>query len=244
MSLHQRRDRTCMFTQHLPIHLVREGRDERQIGGPKAVLDSMRKTQTFRESKMMLLHKCNGLDLLDGRINANGTRHWFQGFHVYPNMRDVLRRIVRGDPISCFSTSETETEVHVAFTEGEHRSTTVSYMTLSYDTTRNFAMDTGVHFCSFIPKKEHASRRVAVKRAEREELRSAVVGYALMLPRIHKQHPYVVKSPAQGTVDEQHQFTLVYWDWEVLRCTDEGKTKGPVKADGKLFLEALAQVQA
>ena len=74
----------CFVSSH------REGRHERHIDRPKDVLVSMRKDQTYRETKMRLLQKLGGLELLvevldelDEDVQTSGTRDWFDGFHRY-----------------------------------------------------------------------------------------------------------------------------------------------------------------
>ena len=131
--------------RHYHTNIVREGKDERQIDRPKAVLVSMRKDQTHRKIKMRLLHKLIGIDVLaSGYGNQrNGERDWFNGYHVYVSKQEVISRIKNARPKSCFCTSETMCEVHVAFSDGQ-RNTTVSYLTMTYDTTRETMQDTGV----------------------------------------------------------------------------------------------------
>ena len=78
----------CFVSSH------REGRHERQIDRPKDVLVSMRKDQTYRETKMRLLQKLAGLELLvevldelDEDVQTSGTRDWFDGFHRYTSQK-------------------------------------------------------------------------------------------------------------------------------------------------------------
>lgn len=176
---------------------------------------------------MLLLHKLIGLDFLEAsyRRGEKEERNWFSGYCVYESKAEVVRRLVGGYPISCFRTNASETnEVHVAFSDGERRNATVSYLTVVYTTSRNHVREMGVHFCTMVLKTEEHSEDALVSKMEIPTLRSTACDYALMLPYRRKGEP----SPYQ-------QFTLMYSDWEVLTCHDPHKTKGPVPVDRGLF---------
>ena len=141
-------------------------------------------------------------------------------------LEDVLTRLQTGKPMSCFRTSNSETnEVHVAFTDGEERHSTVSYVTLIYDTSLA-VQETGVHFCPFIIKTDDGSDEPMVTRTEKNVLRDEAVEYALLLP-------YQTDNTADSFVQFE-RFTLVYWDWEVLQPGAEAN-KGRPSADPSVF---------
>lgn len=218
----------------------------------------------YRKAKLRLIHKLKGLQFVEDGYKRRGEgpdcwgeesdhieegddwetdqhdasddgddkRDWFKGYHVYGSRKEVMDRLQQGKPLSCFCLDgdKDSKEVHVAFTEGEKRNVTVSYLTLTYDTARS-RIETGMHFCSFsIKPEEGSSHEPKVTQVKREEL--LPVDYALMLP-------YIV-TPSASATDEDffQQYTLVYSDWEVLRCTG-GQVKGRVTLDEQLFTEAL-----
>ncbi len=212
----------------------REAKEERQIDRPKDVLVSMRKDQQYKETKMRLLHKLKGLELvadsfdkLEGKSKAE--RHWFKGYHVFSSRTEVLKRFEQAKPLSCFRLEHNNAEVHVAFTEDETRST-ISYLTFTYDTNRN-TVETGVHFCHFDLKTDSpdSHQPAVVSNIEKGDLRSQIVDYALLLP-------YIVKNREVSTEEDVfHQYTMVYHDWEVLICNGNEKNKGRVPIDRQLF---------
>lgn len=235
----------------------REGKDERQIGPIKNVLVAMRKDQTYRETKLRLLHKLVGLDMLERGYSEEPDEEWGDddwgikeeldeharnngyardtGYHVYSSKDEVIKRIVNGQAISCFvirgDGDREAQEVYVAFSDGDKRSSgTISYLTVLYDTSELHMQESGVHFCHFRCKRD-ASRHAIVTKTSRGELRAKNLDYALMLPYIDNH------------ADKFHQqFTLVYHDWEVLLCTDSEETKGKAVVERRVFQRILDQI--
>ena len=206
----------------------------------------MQKDQQYKETKMRLLHKLKGLDLvadsfdrLDGISPAE--RHWFKGYHVFSSRAEVLQRFEQGKPLSCFCLDRNTAEVHVAFTEDETRGSTISYLTFTYDTTNNI-VETGVHFCHFVLKTGagQVHEPALVSNIEMSALRPKIVDYALMLPYIVNHRDLSSKE------DVFNQYTMIYSDWEVLICkgnegnVDNVQRKGRVPLDEQLFGSLLA----
>ena len=216
------------FITHRTI--LREAKDENGIHNPKAVLVAMRKDQNYRETKLRLLHKLFGIKVLCANYDntPDGERDWYIGYHVYESKLEVISRVRDRKSISCFCTNNEKGEVHVAFYDGEERNVTISYLTFAYNTTRCVVQDTGVHFCSFVFKKQDNSDNAKVTRVSKKDLRSSIVSYALMLPFIKKNEMTL------------QQYTLVYWDWEVLRCEDAEHKKGHPGAEKSVFEHILA----
>lgn len=211
----------------------RESKDERQIDRPKDVLVSMRKDQQYRETKMRLLQKLHGIEILASCYKGKSDeRHWYKGYHVYKSRGEVIDRLQRREPLSCFCLENNLAQVHVAFTEKEKRGKSISYVTLTYDTTI-FQEETGVQFCPFVIKTEGGTHVPMVTSISKEALRAKIVNYALMLPLVVNSGAH---SREEGVTD---QYTLVYSDWEVLRCTDAQNKKGRVALDVPLFTRAL-----
>ena len=75
--------------------------------------------------------------------------------------------------------------------------------------------ESGVHFCKFTCSKKLTT-------AKKQDLK--ITDYALMLPYIQTRKDRVF----------QKQFTLIYSDWEVLRCDLESK-KGLVSINNNNF---------
>jgi hypothetical protein len=76
-----------------------------------------------------------------------------------------------------------------------------------------------MHFCQFrLEKKRDDESLVEIKKIYKTELEDMVDGYALLLPYRTSDN------------DFESKFTLVYSDWEVLRC-DIGTKKGHPSMD-------------
>ena len=80
----------------------------------------------------------------------------------------VISRVRDRKSISCFCTNNEKGEVHVAFYDGEERNVTISYLTFAYNTTRCVVQDTGVHFCSFVFKRQDNSDNAKVTRVSKK----------------------------------------------------------------------------
>lgn len=226
--------------------MLREAKDEKGgIGGKngiKALLVSMRKDQQWRETKMRLLHKLVGLDFLGRNYSEQNKteRHWFKGYHVYGSRKEVETRFKRGRPISCFcmGTDAGVRTVHVAFKDKETRSSnttnqtaTISYLTYDIvdivDGIKTNTRETGVHFCKFIPRENGGFQ----SRFDQKALQSNIMGHALMLP-------YISDISDDGSYNSNGYgdlYTLVYSDWEVLRCTGVGPRKCRVGVEPSVF---------
>jgi hypothetical protein len=189
----------------------------------------MRKNQTYRETKLTLLHKLKGLRMVSEYFNSvTDERDWFKGYHVYCSKKEVTDRLMSGKPLSCFLTTMATTgdvqEVHVAFLHGEdHRDNTISYLTIEYNTSLLYQQECGVQFCRFACKQDPDNHAV-VTHTPRADLQ--IVNYALMLPYHKRAYTF------------RRQFTLVYEDWEVLRCSDRVK-KGRAAVDQQVFSSIL-----
>lgn len=191
----------------------------------------MRKDQQYRETKLKLLHKLKGLRMVGEyfKQGKEGVRDWFKGYHVYGSKDEVIASLTKGEPLSCFvtkrATTEEVQEVHVAFTHD--RSETVSYLTIEYNTSTLFQQECGVQFCRFACKKDGANNAVVTHTLPAD---LQIVDYALMLPYHKKGFSFA------------SQFTLVYEDWEVLRCTDAVK-KGRAAVEEEVFHCILSNSQ-
>jgi hypothetical protein len=81
----------------------REGRNELQIGHVKDVLVSMRRTQSYQETKMRLLQKLFGMTWLGDAFEdeEKDPREWFNGSFRYHDYEEIVDLYVKGSPISC-----------------------------------------------------------------------------------------------------------------------------------------------
>ena len=210
----------------IPVQHNREGNDERQIEQVKAILIAMRKDVLYRQTKMRLLQKLTGIELLAGDYNDNNTeRDWFKGYHVFQSSAEVMRKLMAGEALSCFCTTESNgNEVHVAFCGGENQEE-ISYLTIQYDVNDFTQTETGVHFCKFtLLQDDTTSRAPMVRKMKKKDLKPLICNYALMLPYMKKGMPFC------------QQFTLVYEDWEVLIIHNGEKVKGRTAVDWETFL--------
>jgi hypothetical protein len=203
------------------FYSFREGKDERQIDRPKDVLVSYRKNQQYREQKLTLIHKLYGIESLSSNLmgSQKGPRNWFRGYHRYESINDITSRFFGGKTLSCFRTSTDVDEVHIAFLSGNRDAT--KYLTLKYDVNSIHVQEAGVHFCAFWLKKDDSTGSAAVTTINNHDLQACVLDYALMLP-LHGQ-------------PTKKQYTLVYSDWEVLRCSTVARKKGIPILDRRVF---------
>jgi len=212
---------------------VREGRNERQIDRPKDVLVSMRKDQQYRETKMLLLQKLWGIEMLEEQFNLMdedvedvAPRKWFNGVHRYESKEKVISDFLAGTPISCFqSKSSSEDTFHVPF-YGDDWSI-IKYLTLKSHTSDMFIEETGIHFCQFRIEKEAGSNNAAVTTISKKDLADIMGDYAFILP--YKKNNYQF----------QCQYTACYWDWHVLRCNSLVSCKGLPAASADVFSTEL-----
>ena len=223
-----------MFT--LDEVYYREGQEEKNgINPVKKVLISMRRTVTYRKAKLRLIHKLKGLDLIAESFDkvydeSASERHWFKGYHVFSSRQEVINRLQMGKPLSCFSLDGSSAEVHIAFSEGEKQGSTISYLTLEYDTTRCI-IETGVHYCNFELKGSAPASVTVISNINKNDLRPKIVNYALMLP-------YVVQPNASSSDgDVFRKFTLIYPDWEVLICDNGDENDGASKKKGRVMID-------
>lgn len=226
----------CSSTFSTKHWYSREGKDERQINQVKKVLISMRRTYSYRETKLRLIHKLKGLDLISNSFDkvfrkCESERHWFKGYHVFSSRQEVIDRLQKSEPLSCFILDEKLPEVHVAFFEREQQGSTISYLTLEYDTTRSI-IETGVHFCDFKLKTSGAASFAhVVSNINKNDLRPKIVDYALMLPF------NVQATDTTSNNDGFQKFTLIYPDWEVLICDDGDENDGVLKKKGRVMID-------
>lgn len=221
----------------LIIHFVsycREGRHERQIDRPKDVLVSMRKDQTYRETKMRLLQKLAGLELLtevldelDEDVQTSGTRDWFDGFHRYTSKKVIIDNFVKGTPISCFRSKRCDDTFFVAYYGSDY--TMTSLVELKSRTSTMTAQECGHHFCKFVLTKEAGTNIVATMDVSKENLSDLVGDYALLLPYSKKRQVF------------ETQYTVCYWHWHNLCCDSPEPPKGFPRPDKDVFASEMIE---
>ena len=179
------------------------------------------KSQSYRETKMRLLHRLEWIDRLSQAYD-NGNkkeRQWFKGYHVYKSKEEVIERFEKRKLLSCFCKKNEGSTVQVAFqVAGQNRrwgdDNVVHYLRIQYDTASNAYHDTGVHFCTFGQKTE-------VGTANKIDLQPGNdVRYALMLPLLTDREDELLP-----------RYTLVYDDWGVLTVANVDVWKGRVRVD-------------
>jgi hypothetical protein len=187
----------------------------------------MRKTQSYRETKMRLLQKLTGIDWVEASFNykEEGEREWFKGIYRYPKVDDVFKRYLRGEPISCFRMKE-DSSCHVAMYSGDTK--TIRYLTFEATPSVMSTKLCGVHFSKFIVLKDNVNKAL-VRTIEKDQLAQKVDGYALMLPY------------KRDGVQFDKQFTLIYHDWDVFLCKDGISKKGFPVPDNDVFSEEYMQ---
>jgi len=212
-----------------PLQDIWEGRNERMIEGPKQVLVSMRKTQSYRLTKMKLLHKLMGVEWLGLAFRSAGIdRDWFKGYHIYNSQEEVLDRFSSGRPLSCFVKEPGSAIVHVVYSDGSLYG--VCIVSFEYKTTRYFKQDMGVHFCEFTTVKDENRDLVIEKFDNKKDLADDIETYAIMLPYQFDKRKFIC------------QYTLIYHDWDVLLCNrHDGVSKGIPSLQQSLFCQEYIQ---
>lgn len=179
----------------------------------------MRKSKEYFSSKLRAIHRRAGLSILHKEYcnRESPIRNWYHGYHCFQDKQDVLNRFETGKPLSCFIIDGDFGQVHIAYYSSFASSNVGHILYSSFDciTTSMHTRETGIHFCKFKCINEQTAAR-------RDDLN--VTHFALMLPYIQKRSDRVF----------QRQFTLIYSDWEVLRC-DLPNNKGPASTNNNLF---------
>ena len=120
--------------------------------------------------------------------------------------------------LSCFVLNHNYGEVHVAYRDNAVRrggGDDLAFASFTYSTHTLCWQKSVVQVCKFTCSKE-------VTTAKKQELN--ITDHAIMLPYIQSKVGRVF----------QKQFTLIYSDWEVLRCDGQSK-KGIVSIDNTNF---------
>jgi hypothetical protein len=198
----------------------REGRNEQQIGHVKDVMVSMRRTQSFRETKLRLLHKLAGIEWLSDLFTDDepSARDWFKGSFRYESWKEILGRYASGQPISCAASVDNDRHFHICYYAGDYEA--MNYVTVEALPAANFVEVMGVIFCRFEFVAEDG--KVKVHTVSKKDFKHRISSHALMLP---------YKRVGENF---QNNFTLVYHDWDVLACNCASMSmKGhPVPARG------------
>ena len=186
----------------------------------------MRKDQGYREAKMRLVQKLTGIDFLRMRLYpANKARDWFSAVDRYDKFDTVHSRFYAGKPISVFRwPHDNDTTFHALFYIGNYGE--ICYITMTAEPGQNVTQIMGLHFCQFSMMRKVGSSEFKgyhVNRIAKADIDKANV-FGLMLP--YKRQQFVF----------QQQYTVVYCDWDVLRCNDGGGTsKGFPSLHGDLY---------
>lgn len=201
-------------------HVSREAIEEAGIQQPKKVLVSMRRTESYRRQKLMLLHKLIGMRSLVRHYSqerSSNDRLWYTGFHLYSNRKQVEDLFNKGKPLCGFCSPEKFSEVCVAYHCGDSASLGCVVFSASHSQVTSEVVDTGVAFRTFT--------RCGFKNVEmsKQELKKDAMLSAVMLPYFKDKKE-----------TEASTYTLVYSDWDVLQTTNCELTKGPVRIHAKL----------
>lgn len=176
----------------------------------------------YFSTKLGMIHKRAGLRFLNNeyRIKANDDR--YKGYHCFSDKGEVQMRFDNGKPLSCFVLDGNFDQVHVAYHSKNGRyisnrgSGSVTFTTFKYSTSDLHYKEAGVHFCRFV--------QISDERTEKLDMLN-ITHYALMLPLLQPRKD----------VPFQRQFTLIYDDWDVLRCDMPIKRKGKASTKNDLF---------
>lgn len=186
----------------------------------------MKKASSWYVAKLKLIHKQTGYDALRDayKTSCPTKRDWFRGYFTFQSFVDVKQRFNRGQPLSGFLVDNDATRLNVAFNHNiastmvqEEGHYDMFYITLKCVPSTMHMKETGVHFCRF-------EFDGVVHTARKRELN--INNYALMLPYMHKD---------RRGIPFQMQYTVIYYDWEVLRCDFPNNPKGLLSTKNRLF---------
>ena len=173
--------------------------------------------QAYREERLESLHR---MCVINGWLNKayeekpSNQRDYFKGVHKYGEHENVRRNLNEGKvPISCARSKTSDTTFYI-FSYSGNRSQ-VKCLTIEMKPKENSTIDTGMHFCKFVPVSEEY--------IEVEKLSDKMGDFVLMLP-------YFVETKEAFN----NRFTLVYHDWDVLRL-DKPTKKGIPSIDEETF---------
>lgn len=172
-----------------------------------------------------MIHRRAGLSFLKEayRNHPKASRNWYRGYHRFQDKHDVMNRFETGKPLSCFIIGDDFSRVHVAYSSASSNIAPIDYATFDYTTSEMHTKETGVHFCKFRCVEEQTSASLGDMN---------ITHFALMLPYIQPRRDRIF----------QRQFTLIYSDWEVLRCDLPNTKKGPASTNNKLFQSILSEI--
>ena len=96
-------------------------------------MHTRKENQSYKESKLKLLHRLNWIERLESYNDDTNTKeqHWFRGYHIYNSEADAVKIFKSRRPHSCFIKNK----------EGE--------VTIMYNTGKGITHNTGVQFCEF-----------------------------------------------------------------------------------------------
>ena len=169
-------------------------------------------------TKLRNLHIKEGLNYVMKEKQPVKRREWYRGYHCFDSKKVVLDRFKTGQVLSCFVLNHNYEEVHVAYRDNAVRrggGDDLAFASFTYSTHTLCCQEAGVQFCKFTCSKEFTT-------AKKQELN--ITDHAIMLPYIQSKVGRVF----------QKKFTLIYSDWEVLRCDGQSK-KGIVSIDNTNF---------
>jgi hypothetical protein len=208
---------------------LREARDENGIRKTKAVIQKLKKASSWYVGKLLKMHKNAGFEAVRDAYKKTQSRKrdWYRGYVTFQSVADISQRFKSAKPLSCFLIGNDATRLCVSFKphdrvyQDEESEDDLFYVTLTCKPSTMHIKETGVHFCRF-------EMDGVVHSAKKEEVN--ISNYALMLPYIQKER--------QG-IPFQMQYTLIYSDWEVLRCDLPSEPKGLSSSDNRLFNEMI-----
>ena len=169
-------------------------------------------------TKLRNLHIKEGLKYVMKEKQPVKGREWYRGYHCFDSKKVVLDRFNTGEVLSCFVLNHDYGTVHVAYRDAatcKGGGDDLAFASFTYSTISLSCQVSGVQFCKFHCSKESTT-------AKKQELN--ITDHAILLPYIQSKRDRVF----------QKQFTLIYSDWEVLRCDGQGK-KGIVSIDNRNF---------
>ena len=217
----------CSFyfiTPKANSEFFREARDENGIRKPKAVIQKLKKASSWYVAKLKRIHKLAGFEVLRSayKTKKSTPRDWFRGYFTFQSKTDVLQRFEGGKPLSCFLVGDDATCLHVAVHSGirtarQEDDDDIFFITMKCKPSTMHKRETGVHFCRFETDK-------SVHSAKKKDLNISM--YALMLPYLQKE---------RQRIPFQMQYTVIYSDWEVLRCDLHSNPKGLASTNNRLF---------
>ena len=187
------------ITKYGPIRWYWEAVCERFIQLVKPyLLVNMRKTTTYFQSKLTLIHRMNTVELmknqLKGRTIGESSRDSGKGFYRYKSLEEIHKNIGNGMPLSAFQVRDMPGNVlWLAFGRTRESINLIACKCTSHSSTRLCGLD--CFRCSLCLDKQ--------SQVQKEVLSTIITSHAILFPT----------KTTEGGFDQE--YAILFDDWDV-----------------------------